>query len=136
MPQSVPRFTKILLLGLFFDLAAASAQVAVTTYHNDNSRSGANFREPILTPGNVNSASFGKLFSYAVDGQIYAQPLYVPGVAIPGKGTHNVVFVATQNDSVYAFDAASNAGANASPLWRSRISPTKPITLKSFRPPT
>ena len=63
------------------------------------------------------ATSFGQLFSQPVDGQIYAQPLYVPNVAIPGQGTHNVVFVNTENDSVFAFDADSNAGNNSTPLW-------------------
>jgi hypothetical protein len=107
-----------LLLGTFSYISVTSAQVAVATYHNDNARSGLNNHETILTHANVNSTSFGKLFTYAVDGQVYAQPLYVPGVAIAGNGTHNVVFVATENDSVYAFDADSNTGANASPLWQ------------------
>jgi len=76
----------------------------VTTYHNNLSRDGTNTREFALTTSNVNTASFGKLFSCAVDGEVYAQPLWVPNLAI-GAGTHNVIFVATQNDSVYAFDA-------------------------------
>jgi hypothetical protein len=118
----------VVFLGVF-SYVSASAQVAVTTYHNDNARSGTNFNETILTPSNVNSTSFGKLFTYAVDGQIYAQPLYVPGVAIAGQGTHNVVFVATENDSVYAFDADSNTGTNASPLWRAAFAnPAQGIT--------
>ena len=90
----------------------------VLTQHNDISRSGANNSENILTPSNVNTSSFGKLFSQSVDAQIYAQPLYVSGVAISGKGTHNVVFVATENDTIYAFDADNNGGANALPLWK------------------
>ncbi len=90
------------MLGLFA-AGAALAQVSVTTFHNDNARTGQNSQETILTPANVNSQQFGKLFSVTVDGQVYAQPLYVPGVSING-GTHNVVYVATENDSLYAID--------------------------------
>jgi len=76
----------------------------VTTYHNNLSRDGSNTQEYALTTANVTTNSFGKLFSCAVDGAIYAQPLWVPSLTI-GGGTHNVVFVATTHDSVYAFDA-------------------------------
>ena len=76
----------------------------VATYHDNLARDGTNTREFALTPSNVNASSFGKLFSCSVDGNVYAQPLWIPNLTI-GGGTHNVVFVATQNDSVYAFDA-------------------------------
>jgi len=97
---------------------ASSAQTPVLTQHNNNARTGAYTAETVLTPANVNQTSFGKLFSYPVDGRIYAQPLYVPNVSIIGKGTHNVVFIATEHDSVYAFDADSNGGSNSAPLWK------------------
>jgi hypothetical protein len=77
----------------------------VITQHNDISRSGANLLETRLTTANVRVATFGKLFQRTVDGHIYAQPLYVPGLAVPGHGTRDVVFVATMHNSVYAFDA-------------------------------
>ncbi len=84
----------------------------VLTQHNDNERTGQNLSETRLTTANVNMASFGKLFSLHVDGYIYAQPLYVPSVSLAG-GTHNVVYVATEGDSVFAFDADTGT-----PLWQ------------------
>ncbi len=95
-----------------------AALVAVSTYHNDNARTGQYLNETVLTPANVNPARFGKLYSYPLDGYVYAQPLYMPQVAIPGNGVHNVVVVATQHDSVYAFDADSSS---ATPLWRANF---------------
>ncbi len=108
----------VLACGLLLFCAAGALAQSVVTEHYDNARTGLNPGESILNTTNVNATSFGKLFSQSVDGQIYAQPLYMAGLAIPGKGTHNVVFVATENDSVYAFDADNNGGANASPLWQ------------------
>ncbi len=90
--------------------------VDITQYHNDPYLSGDNLNETILTPSNVNSTDFGLLYSQQVDGYVYAQPLYMSGLTINGA-VHNVVFVATENDSVYAFDADSNSGADAQPLW-------------------
>lgn len=90
--------------------------VNVLTRQNDNQHTSQNLQETILTPTNVNSGSFGKLFSYTVDGQVYAEPLYVSNLTMASGGVHNVVFVATEYDSVYAFDADS-ATLNPNPLW-------------------
>ena len=109
--------------------AHAVAQVNVVTYHNDNVRSGQNLHETVLTTALVQTSTFGKLFSQPVDGQIYGQPLVLANLLIPHKGTHTVVFVATENDSVFAFDGNNNTGSNASPLWQvSFINPAKGIT--------
>ncbi len=92
---------------------SGSATIAVTdlsgvlTYHNDTARDGVNAREFALASSTVTTATFGKLFSCAVDGAVYAQPLWMHGFSI-GGGIHNVLFVATQHDSVYAFDADAN----------------------------
>ena len=103
----------------------------VLTWHNDNARTGQNRQESILTPANVNPKHFGKLFSYPIRGQALAQPLYVPNVNISGKGIHNVVYVATEHDQVYAFDAD---GLVSRPLWRdSFIDPAHGITTVSTK---
>src|SRR5258708_13779703 len=86
---------------------AAPALAQVTTWQYDNARTGANLHETILTPANVNSAHFGKLFSRPVVGAIYAQPLYLPGVEIPGKRVHTVVYLAPEHDSLNSFDASA-----------------------------
>lgn len=93
---------------LFPAAPTASAQAAdVLTYHNDNGRTGQNLNEEILTPTNVNSSHFGKLWVLPADGRVDAEPLYAAGVALPQKGLRNVVFVATEHDSIYAYDADS-----------------------------
>jgi hypothetical protein len=108
------------------------AQANVLTYHNNNARTGANLSETILTPSNVNAATFGKLFTYAVDGYVYAQPLYVSGLAIPGQGTHNALFVATEHNSVYCFDADGNTGTNGGVLWQVNLGPSAPCPVPGF----
>jgi hypothetical protein len=96
-----------------------------TLYRNDNFRTGQNLAESILTPSTVTASQFGLQFTDAIDGAAYAEPLYVPNVSIPGQGTHNVVYVATENDSLYAFDADSAGPA----LWQtSFINPALGIT--------
>jgi hypothetical protein len=109
----------------------APANVDLLSYHNDLSLSGANLSETTLTTANVNPTQFGKLFSQPVDGYVYAEPLYKANLDIPGQGTHNVAFVATEHDSVYAFDADTpNAGTGPEgSLWKtSFLNPANGIT--------
>src|SRR5215471_14749682 len=112
-------------------------QQAFTTGRSDNQRTASNTSEYILTPSNVNKARFGRLFNHPLDYQSLAQPLYVSNVAIPGLGTHNVVYVATMADSVYAFDADNATGANAAPLWQVSLLPpgatSYPATLQGCK---
>jgi hypothetical protein len=116
-----------LIVASVLSLWAASlhAQVSVTTYHNDNARTGQNTQETYLTPANVNSSQFGKLFTVVVDGAVFAQPLYLTNVNISG-GTHNVVYVATQHDSVYAIDADTGTL-----YWQKSLIPSGGSTVSS-----
>jgi hypothetical protein len=101
------------------------AQVLTAQY--DNLRTGANLHETQLKPSNVNAAHFGKLFSRTVDGDVFAQPLYIPWLVLPGAGKRNVIFAATEHDSVYAFDAN---GTRDTHLWKtSFIDPQHGITI-------
>jgi hypothetical protein len=95
--------------------AAVCGLAQITTSQYDNSRSGATPNERYLTPQNVNAKQFGKLGAFKVDGAVYAQPLFVPSVDIPHKGRHDLIFVATEHDSIYAFDAYD---PGALPLWQ------------------
>ncbi len=108
---SLCAITRVVLLICLFALPLWGQDVL--TYHNDNARTGQNLDETTLTPANVNSSQFGKLFQLSVDGKVDAQPLYASSVAIPGQGTPNVLYVATENDSVYAFNAS-----NGAQLWQ------------------
>jgi hypothetical protein len=91
--------------------------VDVLTYHYDNQRTGQNLNETALTPANVNFTKFGKLGEFPVDGRVDAQPLYLSQVSIGGQ-KKNVLYVATEHDSVYAFDADSVSGTTSTLLWK------------------
>ena len=114
----IVRFLSVLLLTLFFAGVHLLAQTSVTTWHYDNARTSANTTETVLTPSNVNSARFGRLATLPVDGYVVANPLYLPECKRSGTGVHNVVYVATLHDSVYAFDVNSTS---SSPLWKTSI---------------
>ncbi len=102
------------------------SRLYVLTGQYNRRRTSANLHETRLTPANVNPRDFGKLFSLHVDGQVYAQPLYVSHLFLPGRGYRNVIFVATEGDSVYAFDAA---GQPRTPLWQVHFThPARGIT--------
>jgi hypothetical protein len=126
--------TAIALLALpCFLVSIGFGQVSVLTQHNDSSRTGQNLKETILTTSTVNASNFGKLFSLPVDNNIFAQPLYVPDLTI-GGATRNVVYVATAQNSVYAFDADSG---NTTPLWTVNLGtpvPSQDICSTSTQP--
>ncbi len=121
--QALSRTALISAALFLFPLVLAAQNVL--TWHNDNSRTGQNLKETTLTLANVNSTAFGKKFTLSVDGEIFAQPLYVANVSIAGQGTHNVVYVATENDTVYAFDAG---GSSTTPLWQNALASGTGVT--------
>ena len=96
-------------------MAIGASVAQVTTSQYNNGRTGATLHEKLLTPQNVNANQFGKLGAFKVDGAVYAQPLYLPSVEVPGKGKHDILYVATEHDSVYAFDANRPGDP---PLWK------------------
>jgi uncharacterized protein (TIGR03437 family) len=123
---------RIFLLALIVGSAGAvRAQVDVLTANYDNNRTNANLNEGILNTNNVNPNQFGKLYAYPVDGQVYAQPLYVHALNMPGRGTLNVLYVATMYNSVYAFDA--DAASGTAPLWQVNLGST--VDPASFNVP-
>src|SRR6267154_553716 len=118
MKTAIRAFSAVLFFFLLGPgIACTWAQINITTERYDNSRTGANLNETVLTTSNVNSTQFGKLYSYVVDGSVQAQPLYLSNLTIPSHGSRNVLFVVTMNDVVYAFDADSNA-SNGGILWK------------------
>lgn len=125
---AAPVAAALVLLGCHRDrrVRAALPAGAVTTYQYNNARTGNDPAERQLTPANVTATSFGRLARLPVDGAIYAQPLYMPAVRVPGRGRRDLVFVATENDSVYAFNAS---GRPRRPLWRRQLAdPARGIT--------
>jgi len=121
-------FCRVLLAIICATTAPLFAQtptpVPVPTWRYDLTHAGQNTSETALTPANVNPDSFGKLFSLKVDSTVYPQPLYIPNLKMSDGQTHNVLFIATSNDTIYAFDADSNGGANASPIWKISLAGT------------
>jgi hypothetical protein len=114
-------------------VSPALGQVSVLTAQYDNARTTANLNETALNTSNVNVNQFGRLFSRSLDGYLYAQPIYVPNVAIPGNGTHNIVYVATLHNTVAAFDA--DYPSQAAPFWQVNLGPTVPCCPTAFLTP-
>jgi len=108
---------------LTVNASSSGGSTDVVTHHYDVSRSGVNSTETLLTTSNVNSATFGKLGEFAVDGQIDGQALFLSQLAITGQGNKNVLYVATENDTVYAVDAQSISGSTATILWKTPVLP-------------
>ena len=101
--------------------------MSVLSANYGTDRTNANLQETQLTVANVAPGNFGKLGAFPVDGQIFAQPLYVSGLSIPNRGTHNVLFVATEHNSVYAFDADTASAPLV--LWQVNLGPSVPSSM-------
>jgi hypothetical protein len=110
--------------SLTVNASSSGGSTDVLTHHYDVSRSGVNSTETLLTTSSVNSATFGKVGEFAVDGQIDGQALFLSQLAIPGLGNKDVLYVATENDTVYAVDAKSISGSSATVLWQTRVLPS------------
>jgi hypothetical protein len=120
--EQISRTFCVILFALLW-ASSSAAQVNITTQRYDNSQTGANLNGAVLTTSNVNSSSFGKLYSYTVDGSVQAQPLYFRNLTVPGLDSRHVLFVVTMNDVVYAFDASCNS-ANGGILWETDVRET------------
>ncbi|HLI84403.1 MAG TPA: hypothetical protein VKV17_10825 [Bryobacteraceae bacterium] len=118
-------FLAFVLLGAMVNRPLGPANIL--TANGDNYRTNSNLEEAQLTPANVRPGSFGKLGSFATDGQVYAQPLYVSNLLLADGKRHNVVFLATMHNSVYAYDADQVSGA--APLWKINLGPSVPVSL-------
>ena len=114
------------ILLLLLSTLMINGQVNILTQHNDRLRTGANLNETILNTNNVIPYAFGKLYEYPVSGHVYAQPLYVSGLNIPGKGVRNVLFIATMHNDIYAFDA-DDPMQTSTPLWNVNLGPSVPL---------
>ena len=123
------------ITALFRGSLTLKAQQSVVTYHNDNARTGRYLNETLLTPSDLRAGLFGNRTVLAVDGAVYAQPLYLSRVKITGKGFHNVLFVATSHDSLYAFDADAESGSRRSGTSASWMQPApRPLSHKRISP--
>ncbi len=118
------------VITVFLLAASAAAQVNVLTGNYDLQRTNSNLQETILNQQNVNTSNFGKLGYFPVDGEIYAQPLYASGIQITGQGLHNVVYIATMHNSVYAIDADQPGSTTA--LWQVNLGPSVPSWVLNF----
>lgn len=114
--------------------SAGSSGTSVLTYHNDNARTAQNLSETLLTPVNVSSSTFGKVGFYSVDGKVDAEPLYVSGVSVPSKGTHNILIVASEHDTVYAFDADTGSTLWSTTMLKSGETTSDPRSCNQVEP--